>query len=216
MGTLLNRRRVMGGSTLNTPYIKDGLIFLLDGIDKGASDGTWVDLVGGNVFTIREGDLVTSLSDGFEFDGGVMLGTKSLNVSEDCTVEFVIEPSSLSGIVFQGVPGPANGGIMVLLQSGLFRGRKQAYTFVMANKCTFSIHENFGYENMTELAKKSGTDFWNSLHKGAVVGAETGASGLRYPFKGIIHCIRVYNRNLTADEMLFNQQIDNVRFNLGL
>lgn len=205
----------MGGSTLNTPYIKDGLIFLLDGIDKGASDGTWVDLVGENVFTIREGDSVTSLSDGFEFDGGIMLGTKVCSVSGDCTVEFVIEPASLSGIVFQGVKGTADGGILVLLQSGFFRGRKQAYTFVMASKCTFSIHENFGYENMTALAKKTGTDFWNSLYGYAQVGAQL-STNLRFPFKGIIHCIRVYDRNLTVDEMLFNQQIDNVRFNLGL
>ena len=207
----------MGGSTLNIPYIKDGLIFLLDGIDKGASDGTWVDLVGGNVFTIREGDSVVSIYDGFEFDNGVMLGTKKCEVSGDCTVEFVIEPSSLIGVVFQGVRVSLNGGIVVLLQDGMFRGQKQRYIFVNANKCTFSIHENFGYENKVELVKKSGTDYWNSLYENAVVGAQVfNNNTLRFPFKGIIHCIRVYDRNLTADEMLFNQQIDNERFNLGL
>lgn len=32
-------------------YIKDGLVFWLDGIDKGGEEGKWVDLVGGVEFT---------------------------------------------------------------------------------------------------------------------------------------------------------------------
>ena len=34
------------------------------------------------------------------------------------------------------------------------------------------------------------------------------------PFNGKIHCMRVYDRNLTADEMIANQAIDKARFNL--
>lgn len=34
------------------------------------------------------------------------------------------------------------------------------------------------------------------------------------PFNGKIHCMRVYDRNLTAEEMIANQAIDNARFNL--
>ena len=34
------------------------------------------------------------------------------------------------------------------------------------------------------------------------------------PFNGKIHCMRVYNRNLTAGEMIANQAIDKARFNL--
>lgn len=34
------------------------------------------------------------------------------------------------------------------------------------------------------------------------------------PFNGKIHCMRVYDRNLTAEEMIANQTIDKARFNL--
>lgn len=34
------------------------------------------------------------------------------------------------------------------------------------------------------------------------------------PFNGKIHCMRVYDRNLTAEEMIANQAIDKARFNL--
>ena len=34
------------------------------------------------------------------------------------------------------------------------------------------------------------------------------------PFNGKIHCMRVYDRNLTAEEMIVNQAIDKARFNL--
>ena len=34
------------------------------------------------------------------------------------------------------------------------------------------------------------------------------------PFNGKIHCMRVYKRNLTAEEMIANQAIDKARFNL--
>ena len=52
---LMQRRRelmMMGGGG----YIKNGLVFHLDGIDKGTTDTTkWVDLVGGIVFTEQSG-----------------------------------------------------------------------------------------------------------------------------------------------------------------
>jgi hypothetical protein len=35
-------------------------------------------------------------------------------------------------------------------------------------------------------------------------------------FKGIIHSIRIHNRILSEEEILYNQRIDNKRFNLGL
>lgn len=33
---------------------------------------------------------------------------------------------------------------------------------------------------------------------------------------GNIYCIRIYDRELTAQEILANQAVDNTRFNLGL
>lgn len=35
-------------------------------------------------------------------------------------------------------------------------------------------------------------------------------------FNGNICAIRIYNRRLTDDEILYNQRVDNLRFNLGL
>ena len=36
------------------------------------------------------------------------------------------------------------------------------------------------------------------------------------PLNGRIYAIRYYNRRLTDDEIIYNQRVDNVRFNLGL
>lgn len=47
------RRRMMmqqGGEPL-PEYIQDGLVFWLDGIDKGNITGKWIDLIGGIEFT---------------------------------------------------------------------------------------------------------------------------------------------------------------------
>lgn len=40
--------------------------------------------------------------------------------------------------------------------------------------------------------------------------------GNHFPFRGILHSIRIYNRFLTPEEILNNQRIDNQRFNLGI
>lgn len=102
---MINRRRYMGGggAPVPTDYIQDGLVFQLDGIDKGATDGTWVDLIGGNVFT-NNGAI--SFDTYFYFSNkGHMNGT-SMECSNQYTVEACFAPdSSFSGMVFQTMHG---------------------------------------------------------------------------------------------------------------
>jgi hypothetical protein len=83
-------------------YISDGLIFELDGLDKGSTSSyCWVDKVGGKTFTNAGG--VEELSNGFRFNG---TSTSYLNADFNtltdvnyvsCTIEIVLKSSLESG-----------------------------------------------------------------------------------------------------------------------
>ena len=59
----------------------------------------------------------------------------------------------------------------------------------------------------------------NNSNTETTIGARhrnTMSPGWNMIFKGTIYAIRIYNRQLTAAEMLHNQRIDNARYNMGL
>ena len=60
----------------------------------------------------------------------------------------------------------------------------------------------------------SGSDYWNNQYFS--IGAGYAYDKPRQNFGGKLFSVRVYSRILTQSEMLFNQSVDNTRFNLGL
>ena len=74
-----------------------------------------------------------------------------------------------------------------------------------------SLNEDMGVENGQLLER--GTIGSQMTISGFQVGY---CQNKNLNFNGIIHSIRIYNRSLTLEERLYNQKVDNIRFNLGL
>lgn len=216
----LARRRMMMMADEQPQYIQDGLIFRLDGIDKGATDGTWVDLVSGTVFRVLDGS-VTPMANGFYFNTGRMSGAWNYGSNANYTIE-VCYRGTIGEIPAFGVGGsnsnyPAfvyhNGNIMYLQQQA-------QYTIpsgVLRGNFTASCNTSIAKMNMTQL-NRAGSDWWIMSPNTSTmyIGGGSGGGASNWRVKGTICAIRIYNRKLSADEMDINQTIDNIRFELGL
>ena len=226
-------------------YIQDGLVFHLDGINKGGVDNQWTDLIGGVDFP-NHGAI--ELENGWQFDGTGYLGyandaTKSLPfIAGNCTVEIAFYDNMINqqvGTVNAGmtlfffgansVTGSNDTNCVYLAYdyaynekyiNGMYVGNT---TNVWADSLietlaphTLSINKDRAFDN--ELALTSlGKNHWDSISGGRTIGAKQHPSaGLGNFAIGKIFAIRIYNRILTETEMRHNQNIDNNRFNLGL
>lgn len=199
-------------------YIKKGKVFHLDGINKGATDGSWVDLVGSNVF---ENNGATSYDTHFHFaNNGYMIGTSHYGTI-DYTVETCFAPDAqFEGMVFQSGTDTATGKNIVLyqyLEQGLFLSKRPTYNLnsVVGNN-TISLNENIGVQNGVTITRGTRSDWWISVDNFLIGLNMRGTEAKRLYYIGKIYSIRFYDRRLTADEILHNQQVDNIRFNLGL
>ena len=220
MGTLLNRRRYMGGGSPYDEfgYIKDGKVFHLDGINKGATDGSWVDLVGGNVF---ENNGAVSNDTYFYFsNNGYLIGTSHYGTI-DYTVETCFAPDArFEGMVFQSGADTLAGTNIVLYQylnRGLFLSKRPIYNLnSVVDNNTISLNENIGVQNGVTISRSANSDWWSSVDN-FLIGLNMYRTGSkRMYYTGKIYSIRFYDRRLTTEEILHNQQVDNIRFNLGL
>lgn len=206
-----------GGVTPTNPYVTDGLVFWLDGIEKG-NTGDWYAAIGNAVFTLHGN--VTYDNNGFVFGGTTsdyMTSPTILSYGADYTIEAVIRVDSSSGTQVVFMSGAAS-------DTTQYTPMIAAYGYnsmLLLNRCgkvnTNAALRAISYNvsncviNGTDATIIAATDFWR-CNGNTTLGMERN----RLPFKGKIYCIRYYNRKLSADEMKANQQIDNQRFNLGL
>ena len=228
MGTLLNRRRYMGGgggSYDENSYIQDGLIFQLDGINKGSNQGYWTDLKGGCTFTIPSADAVEVFDNCFKFYESAKMPLASGTLAASGvgkTIEVVaqrINYHSSGESVFSTATVSTSGNILVFIGVGssaqtLFLQRTKTL------KCNFGWTTSVDNEKATVIGRFSyntdvacfngaeaefGTsDYWTSSSIGVSCGKGT--------FYGKVFAIRIYDRHLTLAEMQFNQDIDLKRF----
>ena len=204
-----------GGTPIECPYITSGLVFWLDGINKGATDGTWVDLIGGIDFTNTD---AVSNDDHFYFNGSTSVMknlTKNLSsVGSVFTVESCFYAENGGAIMYSG-PGNNTSLPMLKLDQGLYKQRGLKYnlgSYTNTNS-TLSLTDGLGIRNGVTLSG-TGSDFWgNDCFS---IGSGVSSKRYRHQFKGKVFSVRVYSRILTQSEMLFNQSVDNIRFNLGL
>ena len=223
------RRRVMGGKA-EVPewklYVQDGLVFQLDGTNKGATDGTWVDLVGGKVFTANNSTYIQSVEDGFLFSGedaynasvfNAMTSSSTLVGTRTYTMEAACSPTAW-GSGRRALFIASNRACGLSLRGDFFwaSGSNGRWTNSIREdqlqKVTMSFNQDIGLINGQQLTTiTSGEQM--SVSDAFQVGS---CQNRGYNFAGTIHSIRIYSRSLSLAERLHNQQVDNERFNLGL
>lgn len=193
-------------------YIQDGLVFQLDGIDKG--NDAWIDRKGQKEFVLHN---VVTNSNNMEFNGTNSYAECSSTLGYDSathTLEVVWEGNKVTGVPFFG--GPTSTELCLLPQGTPLR------------RLSFGTGMNFIVNQPDEL-KMISANADNIIYNAGWIGTsaeleanasynQTVASVGRYNtsnyFRGKIYAIRVYNRKLTTLEMLQNQLIDIQRFGL--
>lgn len=193
-------------------YIQDGLVFQLDGIDKG--NDAWIDRKGQKEFVLHN---VVTNSNNMEFNGTNSYAECSSTLGYDSathTLEVVWEGNKVGGVPFFG--GPTSAELCLLPQGTPLR------------RLSFGTGMNFIVNQPDEL-KMISANADNIIYNAGWIGTsaeleandsynQTVASVGRYDFsnyfRGKIYAIRVYNRKLSALEMLQNQLIDIERFGL--
>ena len=216
----LGTTQVYGGST--PWYITDGLVFHLDGINKGNDISAWTDLKGGIAFSLNE-------HASLETDAVVMDGVgcicPPININVPClfahsTIEACVErlANESYGCVFYNRPAQAS--------SFIFSGSTKVVTSTAIATSMFTLDTNSGkntYSCIPTKVVKNGTSYtsvssesWASQPYISIGGRTQNGSTYSYCCKCRIHSIRIYNRILTDEEIANNQAIDNERFNLGL
>ena len=222
------RRRMManvgGGEQYDADsYIQDGLVFQLDGIDKGNDATKWIDRKGGIGFPYIAATSEV-LTDSVHFTGsGYLTGDALITPSfayDSMTIEVACTYDTRSGtnhvvLVCNVAPNFAFGWYnrtTLRCSSGI--SKPVWSTSDMTVLKTYSITSDHSLANINvSLTAGSNTQFSNS--SGAIeLGGRSYNSTSGY--SGDVYAIRIYNRQLTLAEMAFNQAIDNERFNLGI
>lgn len=218
------RRRLMMQVGKSDPYdamgyVKAGKIFHLDGINVGDTADAWTDLVNGYVYS-KGG--ATRLTNGWSLYRTTMKCPQHnfLPANTSQTIEVVLKPTSSSGsqpiwmqngdhtITNNTIVFFYNDGVITFLQ----RNKTFAITFTANSYHCISLNLDRGLVNGVAKSPQTKTDYWSNTAAYSCIGARNGAGY----YNGSIYSIRVYNRKLSAAEMLHNQQVDNERFNLGL
>lgn len=220
------RRHIMmqqGGG--GCPYIEDGLIFWLDGIDKGATPNKWTDLIGGIEFTPDDESVIFNvdnvycpISKGLFYNGQIYAPFASYTVEVAAwgmlggTSYFTTGYGNNTGMMGIG----SYGGYGVMSAGNGNNGLRGAsipwYSYgyrIMSGNLLGNVSNLVIYAPF-----RNGDSVWSQS-----VGVATVGRGVCYGNKETekrIYSVRLYNRQLSTAEMLSNQQVDNVRFNFGL
>ena len=191
-------------------YTQDGLVFQLDGMDKGNVEGVWKDLIQGREFTLNN---CTLNSNNVEFNGTDSYCRSSDTISyETYTLEVTFIRDKIYGTVIDG----GNDFQMMFLKTTTNDRRSISGRQVVAqtrfDKVNILSIPTTGRPISSLMPcpiipKKMASSTANGTYIG-------GDGSLKYLFKGKIYSIRVYNRNLTSEEMIHNQLLDIERFNL--
>lgn len=210
------RRRGAGGNN-RLEYITDGLVFHMDGLDKGSNSGYWTDTIGGLQFAYVNG--VTPSNNGVFFASGhepfVRPNTDADFPYATHTIEIVC--SSINGILFFN---SASGQIALgRLQNGLIYGVGNPTTPIpIVNgdiQSCISVSDSKSVINGVSVQRSGSPTSWSVDSSNVIT---IGGRSLRtdYKFVGTIYDIRIYNRRLSIEEMIYNQKIDNDRYSLGI
>ena len=215
-------------------YVQDGLVFQLDGIDKGNVEGAWVDRKAGRQFTLN--NCIVN-SDNIEFNGTDSEAIDNDNytlptVPENYTIEVVLYYGGGTILSQNSITSSDGSPMMVTLYSTAYYltiGRKlYAVEALPENKymCLQALAKG-QYDtiqvncNGDVLASRQGTgsiiDNNFFAHGQASIGCvwidSTEKSG---HLLGKVYSIRLYNRLLTEEERYNNMVVDYMRFRIPI
>ena len=223
--------RATAGKKAKLPYINDGLIAMWDGEwnagfkahDPGAT--TWKDLVGDADIILNDGKSWIVNSNNIEIDGSQTLqtsiGSLANSVPDGQAVEVILYNKSTVN-VFPTLICFNSGGFRVVV-CGDTRGLNFRHGRLSAANVT-GIHAG---ATAVSVNLDSDLNAQETFENGEYVGASTPlvyfadttpgfvlATYNYARFKGDVYCIRIYNRNLSAEEIAQNHAIDKARFGL--
>lgn len=203
---MIELRRRIFKSVSKESYVQDGLIFHLDGKEK--TETIWTDLVAGIEFDISNCDM----SDNYVRVNKVINGNKDFG-SKAFTYE-------ICAYITKAVPNGSD----IINSEGAAVYVNWGYTYsrqVAAQK--INIFANTGNHILSWNGSNS-VDNFLIVNKFTNSGTKPPTSTGIMKLGGLTSCsydmnifsIRLYNRELTYEEILQNQQYDNERFELGL
>ena len=196
-------------------YVQDGLVLMLDGIEQGDEVGKWKDLVNGLVFTPTGG--VTFEENCIALDGTGRLTNNSFvaPLANNGTIEVVFSKTSTSGMIFAPTGGSqkiAAGFFGSGLDWAVYSSKPR---YPQINEGSISVNNNRCLYNGVAQTSNGNDYILTNTTTSVYVGARYNNGSYGYYITGKVHCIRIYNRQLTELEMLQNQSIDYQRFGIG-
>ena len=205
------------------PYISDGLVFWLDGIEKGGTPDIWKNLVGNTYFPLGSNVVIEQNSVLFngvsvEETGGDTAIPTSIGTIELCGQDTVQSAYSIYAYA------PSGHYLSMMRTTDGFQydeSTPNGWQFLSANTTTlspFSVSLNEQLGMLNGIAKNSvrRNENWSQGRPAKFNIGGVSGSYAQYSCKARIHSVRIYNRQLSQAEMLANQRVDNARFNLGL
>ena len=220
---LLRRRHQLMWREEGIGYIKNGLVFWLDGLNKGGTANAWTDRINPDIIFTNASNAAKEIAKGWSFNGagGLTNSTNSSYWRDDAKVN--VPDCSTIEIVYNGHNNKSQilfiTNLFTALSFGFYANGKslligydnQAYTLPVVNgNRIVSANKTLALDCGQRLVKKS--DTYYETEAVSSIGYRTNNNY----FTGEIYSIRMYNRQLTDDEMLNNQRIDNERYELGL
>lgn len=219
MDALLRRRMMMqgGGKPVPAPdYVQDGLVLHLDAKRRGGTAGVWTSLVGNHAFT----NYGAVFNDDHVYFDGVDDYMKNTSFSPPTvgvgTIEVVYEADSgkykkTAMVIFAG---KTDGGFCYYLSSAgniywsIGKTSKPTYATTQA-KASVSVSSARAMENNVAMTSAS-SNYLGNRDSNNYLGKRSSGNF----FGGKIYAIRIYNRQLTADEIANNYAIDVSHYNL--
>lgn len=201
------------------PYIKEGLVLLLDG-RQGRKEGMWSDLING--YQVILYGSITHAGNGMKFNGGYgILDNKATSlITSNATLEVLVTRTGqtyYSDAIVAETITPLKVGIGPHYGDGTINTTcVQSYdtqylaTIPINSLTNVSVtYPDRALRVNTQLHSTHGSENYLTMNQsGFYIGGRNVGRGLEGQFKGTIHCIRLYNRKLSLNEIQHNYEID--------
>ena len=205
------------GVYMDESYVSNGLVFQLDGIDKGSDANNWIDQIGGLKFPY--GTAATKGTNYVQFGGtGSIKATSSTAFPQtSCTIEaccdnydsacMLLYPSASGNILL----GKGGGGSRFAYGSQTAPIYPRKYTKSTSPTLFISANADGMIERGVSLSTDA-NDYWANEINGTI---KIGGRDTGYFYTGKMYAIRIYNRKLSPSEIIQNQRLDNNRFGIN-